>query len=74
VSSICLAREQRILTLTFLSIVRLYTIKIFASSNDPFYDGAPINIWSFIEVNVAIICASVPGMLLTSLLLSLYHN
>jgi len=44
------------------SIVRLYTIKVFANSKDPFYDGAPINIWSFIEVNVAIVCASVPAM------------
>lgn len=43
------------------SIIRLYTIKVFASSKDPFYDGVPINIWSMIEVNVAIICASVPG-------------
>lgn len=43
------------------SIVRLYTIRVFAQSDDPFYDGAPINMWSFIEVNVAIVCASVPG-------------
>ena len=42
-------------------MVRLYTIKVFATSEDPFYDGVPINIWSMIEINVAIICASVPG-------------
>jgi hypothetical protein len=43
------------------SMIRLYTIKVFATSEDPFYDGVPINIWSMIEINVAIICASVPG-------------
>jgi len=44
------------------SIVRLYTIRVYAQSTDPFYDGAPINMWSLIEVNVAIVCASVPAM------------
>lgn len=44
------------------SIIRLYTIKIFTGSKDPFWDGVPINIWSMIEINVAIICASVPAM------------
>lgn len=44
------------------SMIRLYTIKVFATSDDPFYDGVPINIWSMIEINVAIICASVPAM------------
>lgn len=44
------------------SIVRLYTIKVFTDSKDPFWDGVPINIWSMIEINVAVICASVPAM------------
>ena len=48
------------------SMIRLYTIKVFATSKDPFYDGVPINIWSMIEINVAIICASVPGNCLPS--------
>lgn len=43
------------------SVIRLYTIKVFATSDDPFFDGVPINIWSMIEINVAVICASVPG-------------
>ncbi len=47
-------------------MIRLYTIKIFALSKDPFYDGVPINIWSFIEVNIAIVCSSVPGMISSS--------
>ncbi|KAG4412716.1 hypothetical protein IFR04_014147 [Cadophora malorum] len=44
------------------SIIRLYTIKVFATSKDPFFDGVPINIWSMIEINVAVVCASVPAM------------
>ncbi|CZR63852.1 uncharacterized protein PAC_13749 [Phialocephala subalpina] len=44
------------------SIIRLYTIKVFTDSKDPFWDGVPINIWSMIEINVAMICASVPAM------------
>ncbi|KUJ14478.1 uncharacterized protein LY89DRAFT_736511 [Mollisia scopiformis] len=44
------------------SIIRLYTIKVFTDSKDPFWDGVPINIWSMIEINVAVICASVPAM------------
>lgn len=44
------------------SIVRLYTIGKFTRSTDPFYDAIPINIWSFVEINAAIICASVPAM------------
>jgi hypothetical protein len=43
------------------SIIRLYTIKVFTASKDPFYDGVPINVWSMIEINIAIVCASVPG-------------
>ncbi|KAH8645969.1 hypothetical protein BGZ60DRAFT_465291 [Tricladium varicosporioides] len=44
------------------SMIRLYTIRVFTSSKDKFYDGTPINIWSMIEINVAIICASVPAL------------
>ncbi|KAH8812852.1 hypothetical protein F5884DRAFT_878858 [Xylogone sp. PMI_703] len=43
-------------------IVRLYTIGKFTKSKDPFYDAIPINIWSFIEINAGIVCASVPAM------------
>jgi hypothetical protein len=51
------------------SIIRLYTIRIYAESKDPFYDGAPINTWSMVEVNIAIVCASVPGKILYSALI-----
>ncbi|RFU31307.1 hypothetical protein B7463_g4999, partial [Scytalidium lignicola] len=43
-------------------IVRLYTIGKFTRSKDPFYDAIPINIWSFVEINAGIVCASVPAM------------
>ncbi|KAK5657831.1 hypothetical protein OQA88_2904 [Cercophora sp. LCS_1] len=44
------------------SIVRLYTIRIYTESTDPFRDGIPVNLWSIIEVTVAISCASVPAL------------
>ncbi|KAF8862495.1 hypothetical protein BDZ45DRAFT_188691 [Acephala macrosclerotiorum] len=44
------------------SIIRLYTIKVFTDSKDPFWDSVPINIWSMVEINVAVVCASVPAM------------
>jgi len=43
------------------SIIRLYSIRIFTESDDPFRDGIPVNLWSMIEVTVAISCASVPA-------------
>ncbi|KAH8804749.1 integral membrane protein [Xylogone sp. PMI_703] len=43
-------------------IVRLYTVGMFTRSKDPFYDAVPINIWSFVEINAGILCASVPAM------------
>ncbi|KAI5793681.1 hypothetical protein DFH27DRAFT_139799 [Peziza echinospora] len=44
------------------SCIRLYTIKVFTQSSEQLYDSVPINIWSMIEINVAIICASVPAL------------
>jgi hypothetical protein len=44
------------------SIVRLYSIRVYTQSTDPFYDAVPINTWSMVEVNVALICASVPSI------------
>ncbi|RFU35620.1 hypothetical protein B7463_g717, partial [Scytalidium lignicola] len=43
-------------------IVRLYTVGKYTRSKDPYYDAVPINIWSFIEINAGIVCASVPAM------------
>jgi hypothetical protein len=44
------------------SIVRLHTIYLFTLSKDPFHDGIKVNLWSMIEVNTAIFCASVPAL------------
>ncbi|KAK4113422.1 hypothetical protein N656DRAFT_616998 [Canariomyces notabilis] len=44
------------------SIVRLHTIYIYTLSADPFRDGIPVNLWSIIEVTIAISCASVPAL------------
>jgi hypothetical protein len=47
---------------TIASIVRLQALRIFTLSNDPFYDSLPINTWSMVEVNIGILCASIPTL------------
>ncbi|KAF1844422.1 uncharacterized protein K460DRAFT_163848 [Cucurbitaria berberidis CBS 394.84] len=44
------------------SIVRLQSLRLFTLSNDPFYDSLPINTWSMVEVNIGILCASIPTL------------
>ncbi|KAH7117832.1 hypothetical protein B0J11DRAFT_592292 [Dendryphion nanum] len=44
------------------SIVRLHSIRIYTESKDPFYDSVPINLWSMVEVNIGIWCASIPAL------------
>ncbi|EKG12360.1 hypothetical protein MPH_10477 [Macrophomina phaseolina MS6] len=44
------------------SILRLWTLTIWAKSKDIPYSGGPILIWSQIELNAAIISASFPSM------------
>ncbi|KAH7355513.1 hypothetical protein BKA66DRAFT_430231 [Pyrenochaeta sp. MPI-SDFR-AT-0127] len=44
------------------SIVRLHSIRIYTESKDPFYDAVPINVWSMVEVNMGILCASIPAL------------
>jgi len=44
------------------SIIRLHTIYIYTMAVDPFRDGIPVNLWSMIEVAVAISCASVSAL------------
>ncbi|KAK0652601.1 hypothetical protein B0T16DRAFT_321975 [Cercophora newfieldiana] len=44
------------------SIVRLHTIYIYTLASDPFRDGVPVNLWSIIEVTIAISCASVSAL------------
>ncbi|KAJ4294047.1 Mitochondrial beta-keto-acyl synthase [Kalmusia sp. IMI 367209] len=47
---------------TIASIVRLHAIRIYTESADPFYDSVPINVWSMVEVNIGIWCASIPAL------------
>ena len=47
---------------TIASIVRLQSLRIFTLSKDPFYDSLPINTWSMVEVNIGILCASIPTL------------
>lgn len=47
---------------TAMSIVRLYSIHIYTLAEDPFKDGVLVNIWSMVEVNIAIVCASIPAL------------
>jgi hypothetical protein len=35
---------------------------LYTASTDPSYDAAPINLWSFIEINIGILCASGPQL------------
>lgn len=42
------------------SIIRFYYLHRFTQSSDPLYDSLPINIWSMIEANMGILCASLP--------------
>ncbi|KAI1852178.1 hypothetical protein JX265_013031 [Neoarthrinium moseri] len=44
------------------SIVRLKSLLTISVSNDSSFDGVDIAVWSGIEINVAIICASVPAL------------
>lgn len=43
---------------TLASCIRLFSIKIFTESPQPMRDAAPISTWSFIEINLGILCAS----------------
>lgn len=47
---------------TLASIIRLQSLRIFTLSDDPFYDSLPINTWSMVEINVGILCASIPTL------------
>jgi len=44
------------------SIVRLHTIYVYTLADDPFRDGVLVNLWSVIEVTIAISCASVSAL------------
>ncbi|KAF5849132.1 hypothetical protein GGP41_006039 [Bipolaris sorokiniana] len=42
------------------SIVRFRFLYIFTTSDDPIYGFVPVNTWSMVEVNVGILCATLP--------------
>ncbi|KAK1779867.1 hypothetical protein QBC45DRAFT_477409 [Copromyces sp. CBS 386.78] len=44
------------------SVVRLHTIYIYTLAEDPFHQGIKVNLWSVIEVTIAISCASVSAL------------
>ncbi|KAK3947485.1 hypothetical protein QBC32DRAFT_409217 [Pseudoneurospora amorphoporcata] len=44
------------------SIVRLHTIYTYTLAEDPFHEGIKVNLWSVIEVTIAISCASVSAL------------
>ena len=43
---------------TACSVARLQYLRIYTNSHDPFYDSLPISVWSVVEINIAILCAS----------------
>ncbi|KAI0166937.1 hypothetical protein GGR52DRAFT_574902 [Hypoxylon sp. FL1284] len=44
------------------SCARLYSIVTFTKATDPFRDSTLLNVWSMVEVNIAIWCACVPAL------------
>lgn len=49
-------------SVTVISIVRLQALAGFANSDNPSWDNLEVSQWSTIEVNVGIICASMPTL------------
>ncbi|KAK4159847.1 hypothetical protein QBC43DRAFT_122000 [Cladorrhinum sp. PSN259] len=47
---------------TITSIIRLHTIYTYTLAVDPFQDAILVNLWSILEVNVAIICTTAPAL------------
>ncbi|KAI1138602.1 hypothetical protein F5Y05DRAFT_413223 [Hypoxylon sp. FL0543] len=47
---------------TAFSCARLYSIHTYTEATDPFRDSTLVNLWSMVEVNVAIWCACAPAL------------
>jgi len=47
---------------TICSIIRFRYLVLVYNTEDPYYESLNINIWSVVELNVGIICASVPTL------------
>ncbi|KAL4869920.1 hypothetical protein BDV12DRAFT_195922 [Aspergillus spectabilis] len=50
------------LVVTVISILRLTTSLGFLTSSNPTRDFIPVSIWSFLEIDLGIICACLPGI------------
>lgn len=49
-------------SVTVISVVRLQALTTFASSSNPTWNNLSVSQWSTIEINVGIICASMPTL------------
>ncbi|KAF2641859.1 hypothetical protein P280DRAFT_424408 [Massarina eburnea CBS 473.64] len=47
---------------TICAMIRFHFLVVVNNSTDPFYDALPINTWSIIEINVGIVCATMPTL------------
>ncbi|KAL5407796.1 hypothetical protein PMIN03_006930 [Paraphaeosphaeria minitans] len=47
---------------TLCSVIRFHFLVVALNSKDPYYDSLGVNVWSAVEVNVGIICASMPTL------------
>ncbi|KAI2466044.1 hypothetical protein F4781DRAFT_445483 [Annulohypoxylon bovei var. microspora] len=47
---------------TAFSCARLYSIHTYTKATDPFRDSILVNVWSMVEINVAIWCACAPAL------------
>ncbi|TDZ67526.1 hypothetical protein CTRI78_v002834 [Colletotrichum trifolii] len=47
---------------TITSIIRLHTIYTYTLAEDLFKESILVNVWSVLEINIGIICASVPAL------------
>ncbi|CCF47187.1 integral membrane protein [Colletotrichum higginsianum] len=47
---------------TITSVIRLHTIYTYTLAEDVFRESILVNIWSMLEINIGIICASVPAL------------
>ncbi|XXH00112.1 hypothetical protein Hte_006454 [Hypoxylon texense] len=47
---------------TAFSCARLYSINTYTKATDPFRDSILVNVWSMVEVNIAIWCACAPAL------------
>ncbi|KAK4198276.1 hypothetical protein QBC40DRAFT_230231 [Triangularia verruculosa] len=47
---------------TVIAIIRLHTIIVYTTAVDPFRESILVNLWSVLEVNIGIMCASAPAL------------